>query len=347
MADMAITHEGRKQMNQIVQFTSLGGPEVLEFVSNTPTPPLKGEVQIAVKAAGLNRAELLFLAGTYLVDPMLPSGLGFEGSGEIVGVGPGVESFSIGDRVAITPAFKQNEYGVLGQVVNIPVTALEPIADGVSYRDAAAFWMAFGTAYGMLVQQGGLRKDAGQYVVLNAASSSVGTAAFQIIRAHGGISIAMTRDPGKATGLKEAGADHVIVTTQEELTARVLEITGGKGFDIACDAVGGKDADALANAAGFEAMLVVYGLLSGEAAPVPFYSLVSRGLMVKGFHLAWLMLEHPERRKIAVDHLNEGLSNGTYSPRIDRVFSFSELADAYRHMASNTQLGKIVVEVSQ
>jgi NADPH:quinone reductase-like Zn-dependent oxidoreductase len=334
-------------MNQIVQFTSLGGPEVLEFVSNTPAPPLEGEVQIAVKAAGLNRAELLFLAGTYLVDPVLPSGLGFEGAGEVVDIGPGVDSFSIGDRVAVTPAFKQEEYGVLGHVVNISVTALEPIADGVSYLDAAAFWMAFGTAYGMLVQQGGLREGAGQYVVINAASSSVGTAAFQIIRAHGGTSIATTRDPGKIIGLKEAGADHVIVTTQEELTARILEITGGKGFDIACDAVGGKDGDALANAAGFEATLVVYGGLSGESAPVPFYPMVSCGLIVKGFHLAWLMLDHPERRRIAVDHLNEGLANDTYNPRIDKVFFFSELADAYRHMASNAQLGKIVVEMNQ
>ena len=334
-------------MNQIIQFTSLGGPEALEFVSNTPTQPLAGEVQIAVKAAGLNRAELLFLAGTYLVDPVLPSGLGFEGAGEIVDIGPGVEDFSIGDRVAITPAFKQNVYGVLGHVVNIPATALEPIVDGVSYRDAAAFWMAFGTAYGILVQQGGLLKDSGQYVVLNASSSSVGTAAFQIIRAHGGISIATTRDSTKVIGLKDAGADHVIVTTQEDLTARVLEITAGKGFDIACDAVGGKDGDALANAAGFEATLVVYGGLSGESAPVPFYPMVASGLIVKGFHLAWLLLDHPERRKIAVEHLNEGLVNGIYSPRIDKVFTFSELADAYRHMASNTQLGKIVVEMDQ
>lgn len=334
-------------MNQIVQFASLGGPEVLGFVSSTPAPPREGEVQISVKAAGLNRAELLFLAGAYLVEPLLPSGLGFEGSGEIVSVGMGVEHFSVGDRVAVTPAFSQNKYGVLGEIVNIPASALEPIAAGVSYRDAAAFWMAFGTAYGMLVQQGGLLKDKGQFVVMNAASSSVGTAAFQIVRAHGGRTIATTRDPAKKTGLEQAGADYVIVTTEEDLTARIIEITEGNGFDIACDAVGGTDADALANAAGTDATLVVYGLLSGETALVPFYPLIARGLTLKGFHVAWLMLDHPTKRKIAVDHLNEGLANGTYRPQIDKVFEFRNLEDAYRYMASNSQLGKIVVEMEQ
>ena len=280
-------------MNKIVEFSRLGGPEVLEFVGRDAPPPGPGEVQIAVKAAGLNRAELLFLADQYLVSPDLPSGLGFEGAGEVLAVGEGVARFKPGDRVAITPAFKQNAYGVLGTVVNMPETALEAILGDVSYRDAAAFWMAFGTAYGLLVQTGGLINGAGQTVVLNAASSSVGTAAFQIVHAHGGTSIATTRTSAKVAGLKDAGADHVIVTDDEDVVARVMEITGGRGFDIALDAVGGAAGETLANAAGFEATMVVYGLLSGVPSAAPFYPMVCKGLRVTGFHLAWLMLDHP------------------------------------------------------
>ena len=334
-------------MNKIVEFSTLGGPEVLTFADRETPPPGPGEVQIAVKAAGLNRAELLFLAGQYLVDPQLPSGLGFEGSGDVVAIGGGVTRFKPGDRVAITPAFKQNAYGVLGTVVNMPESALEPILGDTSYVEAAAFWMAFGTAYGLLVQSGGLKKGAGQTVVLNAASSSVGTAAFQIIAAHGGVSIATTRSADKAQGLKDAGADHVIVTEDEDVVARIMEITEGRGFDIALDAVAGEAGEVLANAAGFEATMVVYGLLSGTPSMTPFYPMVSKGLRVTGFHLAWLMLDHPERRKIAVEHLNEGLAAGTYKPVIDQTFSFEDLADAYRHMASNQQLGKIVVEIAK
>lgn len=332
-------------MAKIVEFSSLGGPDVLSFVECEPEPPGDGEAQIAVKAAGLNRAELLFMAGTYLVNPVLPSRLGFEGAGDVLAVGSGVDRIAPGDRVAITPAFKQDAFGVLGEVVNVPVSALEPIADGVSYSDAAAFWMAFGTAYGLLVQSGGLRQDAGQSVVLNAASSSVGTAAFQIIRAFGGTSIATTRDASKVEGLREAGADHVIVIETADVAARIQEATDGRGFDIACDAVGDGAFTTLSEAAGFEATLVVYGLLSGEVAPVPFYPMIRNGLKVTGFHLSWSMLDHPDRRAPAVAHLKKGLADGTYTPKIDKAFAFSDLVEAYRYMASNSQLGKIVIDL--
>lgn len=333
-------------MNKIVEFSALGGPEVLSIEDRATSQPKAGEVQIAMKAAGLDRAELLFIAGQYLVDPELPSGLGFEGAGAVVAVGDGVTRFKPGDRVAITPAFKQNAYGVLGTVVNMPETALEPMIGEVSYRDAAAFWMAFGTAYGLLVQTGGLTEGAGQTVVMNAASSSVGTATFQIVKAHGGISIATTRTADKVQGLKDAGADHVIVTDDEDVVARVMEITDERGFDIALDAVAGEAGEALANAAGFEAVMVVYGLLAGTPSMTPFYPMVSKGLRVTGFHLAWLMLDHPERRAVAVAHLNEGLASGVYKPLIDKVFPFDQLQEAYVHMASNEQLGKIVVEIA-
>ncbi|MEM1155873.1 MAG: zinc-binding dehydrogenase, partial [Pseudomonadota bacterium] len=262
-------------MARIVEFTSLGGPEVLNIVDRDPTPPNPGEVQIAVKAAGLNRAELLFMAGQYLVDPKLPSGLGFEGAGEVLALGEGVRRSSPGDRVAITPAFTQNAYGILGEIINVPETALEALPTETSWSGGAAFWMAYGTAYGLLVQTGGLSEGAGQYVVLNAASSSVGTAAFQIIRAHGGTSIAATLTAEKVDGLKAAGADHVIVTDQEDLVARVMDITDGHGFDIALDAVQGGAGETLANAAGFEATMVAYGLLSGTPSATPFYPMVS------------------------------------------------------------------------
>ena len=331
-------------MNLIAQFSELGDPRVLSLVEQATKAPADGEVQIIMKAAGLNRAELLFMAGQYLLDPVLPSPLGFEGAGEVVATGPGAGRFRPGDRVAITPAFKQDAYGVLGTTINITEAALEPIPDGVSYRDAAAFWMAFGTAYGLLVLRGRLEKSAGQTVVLNAASSSVGTACFQIIAAHGGTSIALTRSQTKVAGLKEAGADHVIVTQEMDVVARIMEITEGKGYDIALDAVAGAEGETLAQAAGFEARIVIYGLLSGTPSVTPFYPMVHKGASVTGFHLSWHLLDWPERRRIAVEHLNHGLLSGAYRPLIDRSFPFERVADAYRHLASNTQLGKIIVE---
>ena len=331
-------------MNRVVEFSETGGPDVLSIITTDVPQPGPGEVQIAMKAAGLNRAELVFIAGQYLVEPHLPSRLGFEGAGEIVAVGADVADFKVGDRVAITPAFQQNAYGVLGTVVNMPASALVPIVGDVSYADAAAFWMAFGTAYGLLVQTGGLKRNAGQTVVLNAASSSVGTAAFQIIRAHGGVSIALTRTQDKVQGLKDAGADHVIVTTTDDVVSRIMDITNDQGFNIALDAVAGRAGEQLAQAAGFEATMIVYGFLAGTPSMTPFQTMVAKGLRVTGFHLAWSMLDLPERRAIAVQHLNEGLRAGTYKPVIDQVFPFEDVQGAYRYMASNAQLGKIIVE---
>ena len=317
-------------MDRIAEFSELGDPSVLKIVEAQATQPAAGEVQIAMKAAGLNRAELLFLAGQYLVDPVLPSPLGFEGAGEVLATGQGADRFKPGDRVAVTPAFKQDAYGVLGTRINIPETALEPIPDGVSYQDAAAFWMAFGTAYGLLVLRGGLKNGAGQTVVLNAASSSVGTAAFQIIAAHDGTSIALTRTQDKVAGLKLAGAEHVIVTHETDPVAQIMDITNGQGFDIALDAVAGPDGEMLANAAGFEARIIVYGLLSGTPSMTPFYPMVNKGVSVCGFHLSWHMLDWQDRRRIAVDHLNAGLARGAYRPLIDSRFAFDAIQDAYR-----------------
>ena len=331
-------------MTKVVEFAKLGGPEVLTYVERDPEPPAPGEVQVAMKAAGLNRAELLFMAGQYFVAPELPSPIGMEGAGEIVAVGPDVESFKAGDRVAITPAFQVVNYGVLGEVVNVPATALEPIAQGMSYGEAAAFWMAYATAYGLLVQKGGLTKDARQTVVLNASSSSVGTVAFQIVRAHGGTSIALTRTAEKVTRLRDAGADHVIVTESEDQVQRVLELSEGRGFDIALDAVAGEPGTTLANAAALEATMVVYGLLAGGPGHLPVVPMAVRGLHITGFHITWSLLSHPERRAAAVKHLSEGFASGAYKPIIDTTFGFDELSKAYQHMASNDQLGKIVVE---
>lgn len=332
-------------MNKVLQFEQIGGPEVLKFVDQETPEPAPNEIQITMKAAGLNRAELLFMGQQYLVDPILPSGLGFEGAGKVIAVGSEISRFKVGDRVAITPAFQQNYYGALGSIVNMPETALEPIPDNVSYIDAAAFWMAFGTAYGLLVLKGGLTENGGQTVVVNAASSSVGTAAFQIIQEHGGTSIALTRDQKKVPGLKEAGADHVIVTSEEDIVERILDLTDGRGFDIALDAIAGEAGETLANACAVEATMVVYGLLSGAPSTSPFYPMVTKGLEIKGFHLSWHLLDWPDRRSTAVTHLNRGLANGSYKPLINRVFAFDDVQDAYRYMASNDQIGKIVVEI--
>ena len=328
-------------------FDDLGGPEKIKLVDQPVSHPKAGEVQLKMHTAGLNRAELLYVAGHYLVEPQLPGApLGAEGAGEVVALGDGVDSFTEGDRVCVLPMMDWTQYGVLAEIVNVPVDALERIPDGIDYEDAAAFWMAFATAYGMIAQVGGLPTDAsGKTVVVTGASSSVGTSAFQLLKHMGAVSVATTRNRAKVEQLREAGADHVVVTEEEDLAARLDKITDGRGVDLVCDSVVGGMVAPAAEALVPEGKLVLMGFQSGEVPGLPFYPILTKGISIKGFHLVWHLLDHPERRKAAVDYLMPLWANGSLKPVIDRIFELKDVSSAYAYMGENAHLGKIVVRI--
>jgi len=330
-------------MARIVRFHQTGGPEVLRIEEVPSSPPGEGEIRIAVKAIGLNRAECLFRQGTYLEAPSLPSRLGYEAAGTVEAVGPRVAGLKVGDRVSTLPAFSMGKYGVYGDSVVVPSHAVSSLPGNLSFEEGASVWMAYLTAYGALVEHGGLRK--GHHVLITAASSSVGHSAIQIVRAAGGVSIAATRKKEKTEMLRQGGADHVIVTEQEDLAARVLEITGGRGADLIFDAVAGPSVEALAAAAAREATIFVYGLLSMEPTPFPLDAALKKGLSLRGYTL-FEIVSAPERMERARKYIFDGLKSGALWPVIDRIFRPLEgIVDAHRYMESNRQNGKIVVTV--
>ena len=252
---------------RIVRFHQTGDAEVL-MLETVPTPePAAGEIRLRVKAIGLNRAEVMFRRGQYLVQPQLPSLIGYEASGTIEAVGPGVDTGLIGMIVSTVPAFPADKYGVYGEVAIVPVHAIAAYPKSLSFEQGTSIWMQYLTAYGALIQQGKLAK--GDFVLITAASSSVGIAAIEIARAEGAISIATTRTSRKKAELLALGADFVIVTEEEDLAARVHEITGGKGTRIAFDPVAGNVLDAIAAAASVSGIIFEYGALSAEPHALP------------------------------------------------------------------------------
>jgi NADPH:quinone reductase len=330
-------------MARIVRFHATGGPEVLRIEEEPLSPPGKGEVRIAVKAIGLNRAESLFRQGMYLDAPTLPSRLGYEAAGTVEAVGAGVTRFKVGDRVSTIPAFSMGRYGVYGDSVVVPSDAVSTFPGNLSFEEGASIWMAYLTAYGALVDIGKLRK--GQHVLITAASSSVGHSSIQIVRAAGGIPIATTRNPEKTGVLRQAGADHVIVTGQEDLAARVMEITKGHGADLIFDAVAGPAVEALAAAAAREATIFVYGLLSMEPTPFPLTVALKKGLSFRGYTL-FEIVSVPERLDRARNYIFDGLKSGALWPVIDRIFRpLESIVEAHRYLESNQQNGKVVVTV--
>jgi NADPH:quinone reductase-like Zn-dependent oxidoreductase len=329
-------------MPRIVRFHKTGGPEVLQLEEMPLAEPGQGEVRIKVEALGLNRAEAQFRMGLYLERPHLPSRLGYEAAGVVDALGPGVQGFAVGDRVSTIPAFSQGKYGVYGESVVVPAAAVAHHPALLSSAQAAAIWMPYLTAYGALVELGGLRP--GEPVLVTAASSSVGLAAIQIAKRLGAVAIATTRGPGKKDILLHAGADHVIVTGEENVGRRAKEITGGKGVRLIFDAVGGPFVEKLAQAATPGGILIIYGLLSMEATPFPLGQALSKGLTLRGYTL-FEITGFPDRLARAKQFVYEGLESGAFVPRIDRTFPLEQIAEAHRYLEAGQQVGKIVVTV--
>ena len=327
---------------RIVRFHRLGEAEVLQLDTLPVPEPAAGEVRLRVRAIGLNRAEVMFRKGQYLVQPQLPSLLGYEASGTVEAVGPGVDSTLLGKTVSTVPAFAADKYGVYGEVAIVPAFAVAAYPAALSYEEGTSIWMQYLTAYGALIMQGKVAK--GDYVLITAASSSVGIAAIEIVKAEGGISIATTRTAAKKSELLALGADHVIVTDDEDLAARVAEITAGKGARITFDPVAGKGLEALAAAAATSGVIFEYGALATEPTPYPLFAALSKHLTIKGYTL-FEVIADPAVFPLAKQYVFDRLQSGAFKPRVDKTFPLDQIVAAHRYMESNAQIGKIVVAV--
>ena len=244
-------------MARVVRFHRLGGPEVLQIDQVDVQPPGKGEVQIAVKALGLNRAEAMFRRGQYLEEPKLPARLGYEAAGTVAAIGPGVQGFKVGDAVSTIPSFSLNQYGLYGDLVNAPVHAVTHHPTNLSWAEAAAIWMQYLTAYGAIIDIAKLAK--GDMILIPAASSSVGLAAIQIANRVGAVPVALTRGSSKRQALLDAGAAHVIATEEQDLVKEVERITDGKGARVVFDPVAGPTFAKLVQATSRLGIVFLYG----------------------------------------------------------------------------------------
>lgn len=328
---------------RIVRFHEVGGPEVLKLETIPLPEPAKGEVRLRVHAIGLNRAEVMFRLGKYLVTPQLPSKIGYEASGIVDAVGPDVDKGMIGKKYSTVPCFDLGKYGVYGEVAIVPAYALASYPEKLSFAKAASIWMQYMTAYGALIHYGKLTKN--DFVVITAASSSVGIAAIEIVRAQGAVSIATTRTTQKKAELLALGADHVIVTNDEDFPTRVKEISKGKGARIVFDPVAGRGVETLAEALTPGGTLFIYGNLSLEPTPFPFFAALAKGLSIRGYTL-FEIVSVPELRAEAEKYIYDHIKNDVFKPKIARTFTLDQIVDAHRYMESNAQIGKIVVTVS-
>ena len=327
-------------MSRTIKFAKAGGPEVLEFIEMEVPAPGPHEVLIKVKAIGINRADSMWRNDKYTEPVKFPAGLGYDAAGIIDAVGKDVTGLAAGDAVSTIPAYSLNKYFTYGEVILAPDHAVIKHPESLSFVEAASVWMMFITAYGALIFDAQVK--AGDFVIVPAASSSVGLAAIQLANYAGAAPIALTRTSEKKQRLHEAGAPHVIATQEQDMVAEVMRITNGNGARVAFDPVGGAGFPKLIAALTNEGIVYIYGALSEDDTPIPVLEMIRKMTTVKGYSIR-LVTGDEVRRKAAVDYVTNGLASGALKPVIDRIFKFDDMVEVHRYLENSGQFGKIVV----
>lgn len=250
-------------------------------VADLPMPePKKGEVLVRVGAAGVSFAALLGVQGKHQNKPALPYVPGNELAGHVMKIGPGVTNVAVGQR--ITAGVSQGAYAE--HAVVLAANAV-PIPETMPYAQATNFPTLYPTAYGALKWKANLQPA--EVLLVHGAGGGSGLTAVEVGKAMGAVVIASAGGADKLVAALEAGADHLIDYRREDLRARVLELTGGRGADVIYDPVGGEAFDLSLRCIAPEGRLIPMGFASGTIPQIPANILLVKNVTVIGFYYGY------------------------------------------------------------
>ena len=324
-----------------VTITAHGDIEGLEIREvETPAPPTADRVRVRVRAAGLNRADVLQRMGHYPAPPGAPQNIpGLEFAGEVDEVGAQATLWKKGQRVfGITGGGAQAEYLI------VPENHLAEIPANLEWAEAAAVPEVFITAHDALFTRANLRS--GETMLVQAAGSGVGTAAIQLARAAGAKAFGTSRTADKLERAREYGlTGGVVVKNDPKIFAEAAqEWTGGRGVNVIIDLVGAKYLEANLNALASQGRMVLVGTTAGTQAPLDFSIVMHKRLTIVGTVLrARGTEEKATATRLFANHVVPLLAEGTVRPVIDRVYKLEEIREAHARMESNESFGKIVL----
>lgn len=318
--------------------TALGDERALEL-ADIPVPTLSaGGVRIAVKAAGVNFADGLLIAGKYQEKQTPPFTPGFEVAGEVLEVAPGVTSCKPGDRVMANldcGGFAEQAVAAASDVYVIP--------ESMGWADAAAFPVVWGTSHHGLVEKA--RLQPGETLLVHGAAGGVGLTAVEVGRALGARVIATAGGADKLAVALAHGAEHGIDYKTEDIRVRVKELTEGRGVDVVYDPVGGPVFDASLRCTAANGRILVIGFASGTVPQIPANILLVKNLSVIGYWWGAYRKLDPQGLRRSYETLLSWFDQGRIHPHVSQTLPLADAAKAIALLKSRAATGKLVLEV--
>lgn len=328
-----------------------GKPDVLEVREGRDPNPGPGQVRIRVHASGINFADIMARQGLYQDAPPPPMVVGYEVAGTIDGVGPGVEEDKVGRRV-----LAMTRFGGYADLVCVDAAQASEIPDAMSFEEGAALPVTYLTAYHMLFNV--LRVRPGDHLLIHQAAGGVGTAACQLGRSVGGVTIYGTASGSKHEYVRSNGCDHPIDYHSVDYVSEVRKLSGGRGVHAVLDALGGEDwrkGYSLLRPGG---MLIPFGWANmtkhgkrriahvlGQLAHIPWWTpmkLMQENKGVSGVNMGHLWAER-EMMTNALDSLLELYRKGAIKPHVDRSFPFDHADEAHAYIEAGRNMGKVLL----
>ncbi|MGF1616212.1 MAG: NADPH:quinone oxidoreductase family protein [Acidimicrobiia bacterium] len=314
------------------EFAGIGSLTVAELPDPEPTT---GMALIRVKAAAVNFADSLVVAGQYQTKPDLPFAPGSELAGEVADTG-GIDGLEPGARVAGFVGF-----GAMAELALVPANSLLHLSAETSFEEGASIPVAYGTSYHALVDRAQLQP--GETLLVLGASGGVGVAAVQIGKRLGATVLAAVSSDEKEKLALRNGADHVIRYDRTPLRDGISEFTGGAGVDVVYDPVGGPATEQALRSTKWDGRLLVIGFAAGEIPSIPLNLPLVKGNSIVGVFWGRHLSEDPAGEAANFRTIMQWVGDGTLRPVVSETFPLDRGADAIRWVAERRALGRVII----
>ena len=328
-----------------IQSVVPGPPEALEIREIETPDPSEGEIRICVRSVGLNYPDLLIIEDKYQFRPDRPFSPGAEVSGVVDAVGPGVENYSVGDRVMALPL-----WGGLCEQVCVNADWCRRLPDEVTFEQAAALQMAYGTAYYGLARRGDLKP--GERLLVLGAAGGVGLAAVDLGNLLGVHVTAVVSNEQKADAVRARGAKNTVICprgsldrdAQKQLSKAFRERLQGNKSDVVFDTVGGDLSNPAIRTLDWLGRFLIVGF-AGGVPRIPANLALLKSCDVRGVFWGEAIKRDIEAHHSAMDDLLGFCADGRIQPQIHRSVEFGVFKDAFAELKDGKPIGKMLISI--